>query len=391
MKIGRNDPCWCGSAKKYKKCHLDIDADMRPVIAQGIPIVMAKQAAAQEYDRRLRDEFGLYRRILSPIVWQGRKVWAMRNRVYLNQPPNQTFHEFIVMVLLRTLGEDWRDAQQSLPEDERHFVYRCYEQFQDFKIAHGDPDEIAERGYTSAEMNGWVRYLLSLAWDIAALNYAGEPPDELISRLRDRTQYQGARYELAVAATFARLGCSIRWLDADPSLGSGKRVEFEATFEPTGNKVAVEAKSRTRPGVLNEPEDPGREDLLANDRRGVRQLFNKARKKAGSVPPAMPYLIFIDVNAPSDRDQDWQAETQGWLAEMPASSANDPAEFTALYLTNFSPHYDADDVSIGGSWAFVAPQFPREAVDAELARRLHGALRVYGRVPSISSDDTLLD
>ena len=22
----RNDPCWCGSGKKYKKCHLDFDA-----------------------------------------------------------------------------------------------------------------------------------------------------------------------------------------------------------------------------------------------------------------------------------------------------------------------------------------------------------------------------
>ena len=21
QKIGRNDPCWCGSGKKYKKCH----------------------------------------------------------------------------------------------------------------------------------------------------------------------------------------------------------------------------------------------------------------------------------------------------------------------------------------------------------------------------------
>ncbi|MGN0987024.1 MAG: SEC-C metal-binding domain-containing protein, partial [Otoolea sp.] len=20
-KIGRNDPCWCGSGKKYKQCH----------------------------------------------------------------------------------------------------------------------------------------------------------------------------------------------------------------------------------------------------------------------------------------------------------------------------------------------------------------------------------
>jgi uncharacterized protein YecA (UPF0149 family) len=24
-KLGRNDPCWCGSGKKYKHCHLDED------------------------------------------------------------------------------------------------------------------------------------------------------------------------------------------------------------------------------------------------------------------------------------------------------------------------------------------------------------------------------
>jgi uncharacterized protein len=25
-KTGRNDPCWCGSGKKYKKCHLEADS-----------------------------------------------------------------------------------------------------------------------------------------------------------------------------------------------------------------------------------------------------------------------------------------------------------------------------------------------------------------------------
>jgi len=24
-KPGRNEPCWCGSGKKYKKCHLEAD------------------------------------------------------------------------------------------------------------------------------------------------------------------------------------------------------------------------------------------------------------------------------------------------------------------------------------------------------------------------------
>ncbi|HEY6005868.1 MAG TPA: SEC-C metal-binding domain-containing protein, partial [Anaeromyxobacter sp.] len=27
---GRNDPCWCGSGQKYKKCHLDSDEARTP-------------------------------------------------------------------------------------------------------------------------------------------------------------------------------------------------------------------------------------------------------------------------------------------------------------------------------------------------------------------------
>jgi tetratricopeptide (TPR) repeat protein len=37
---GRNDPCWCGSGKKYKKCHLDADANGSPeerASAAGLP------------------------------------------------------------------------------------------------------------------------------------------------------------------------------------------------------------------------------------------------------------------------------------------------------------------------------------------------------------------
>ena len=46
---GRNDPCWCGSGKKYKKCHLD--ADERPQTAAP--------AIRGEYDR-LRNRLGKF-------------------------------------------------------------------------------------------------------------------------------------------------------------------------------------------------------------------------------------------------------------------------------------------------------------------------------------------
>ncbi len=28
-RLGRNDPCWCGSGKKYKRCHLEEDEKKR--------------------------------------------------------------------------------------------------------------------------------------------------------------------------------------------------------------------------------------------------------------------------------------------------------------------------------------------------------------------------
>ena len=159
---------------------------------------------------------------VSPIQWQGGKVWAIGSRVYPGRPAKETFHEFILHVLRQTLGEPWRAAQAALPETERHFIFKCFEQLSLFLKEHTDPEALAREGQVSAEPNGWVRYLISLAWDVATLIHAGEPPDELIDRLRDRDNFQGARYELAIAAIFARLDCSIRWLDADPALRSGQ-------------------------------------------------------------------------------------------------------------------------------------------------------------------------
>ena len=37
-KIGRNDPCWCGSGKKYKKCHAAFDAKLMDPAFNGHPV-----------------------------------------------------------------------------------------------------------------------------------------------------------------------------------------------------------------------------------------------------------------------------------------------------------------------------------------------------------------
>jgi hypothetical protein len=61
--LGRNEPCWCGSGKKYKKCHLEADLEAAakrrtPLIprARGIfeireSILGSKQTGAGEIRR----------------------------------------------------------------------------------------------------------------------------------------------------------------------------------------------------------------------------------------------------------------------------------------------------------------------------------------------------
>jgi len=41
--LGRNDLCWCGSGKKYKKCHLDKDEKNRYEEAHAARVAASKQ------------------------------------------------------------------------------------------------------------------------------------------------------------------------------------------------------------------------------------------------------------------------------------------------------------------------------------------------------------
>ena len=36
--LGRNDECWCGSGKKYKKCHIDFDAKLEDAFRRGLEV-----------------------------------------------------------------------------------------------------------------------------------------------------------------------------------------------------------------------------------------------------------------------------------------------------------------------------------------------------------------
>jgi hypothetical protein len=60
-----------------------------------------------------------------------------------------------------------------------------------------------------------------------------------VQRLRSYEAFQGARYEIAVAATFVRCGFDIEWVEEKAK----KHCEFNATHKGTGENIAVETKS----------------------------------------------------------------------------------------------------------------------------------------------------
>ncbi len=45
---GRNDSCYCGSGKKYKKCHLDLDRDTPRALVEVLPILEEKNQKARD-------------------------------------------------------------------------------------------------------------------------------------------------------------------------------------------------------------------------------------------------------------------------------------------------------------------------------------------------------
>ncbi|HWL84226.1 MAG TPA: SEC-C metal-binding domain-containing protein [Polyangiaceae bacterium] len=47
IKLGRNDPCHCGSGQKYKKCHLPADEAKRSAELAAIAAAAAAAAQAQ--------------------------------------------------------------------------------------------------------------------------------------------------------------------------------------------------------------------------------------------------------------------------------------------------------------------------------------------------------
>ncbi len=224
------------------------------------------------------------------------------------------------------MGHDWIKKQQNPP----HILIRYAKNYY-LKKSNGSLIDIRkeEDGSFSANLGNNDLYWLLFCFDLFVILHKKVLPEDLLERLRDHKKFQGARYELAVAAIFLRAGFDIEWIDKNKQIG--KSCEFVAVHKSTGIRVGVEAKSRKRKGTIHEA--PGE-----HSKQGIANLLKDAEKKR--TPGNIPLVIFIDINLPYKLEPIFQKQM---LREVFGATETQPGHkenYAWLVVTNFAFHYD---------------------------------------------------
>lgn len=333
-------------------------------------------------EQKAMEGMGIYVNYVNPIIFKGAKVWALGSKVYYNRRPDETFHEFIIDILKLTLGKDWWNDQAIIGD--KHFIMKCFLRFYEWQKKNSiETNRVNERMF-GAKPDGLTKTLLALAFDVCSLQHTNNLPEYLLKRLKNKNEYQGARYEIAIAAIFARLGCNIKFLDEKEKLKI-KHCEFIATHQKTGISIAVEAKSRQRQGVIHAAGNLDEKKLLKGD---VQQLLNRALKQN---PKDRSFMAFIDLNSPltpelNFKDKKWVKDILKFMGSYKSTLAN-PAPCNALFFTNYSFHYQTDkEADLGEFLSFIPTYSKFPLPNLDFLKMITAALNHYGRVPNIDLD-----
>lgn len=370
VSIGRNDPCPCGSGRKFKKCHLRPGTDSTQAYAQLL------NDRADQMQRRADARYRRYGKVRETISAEaaGHRIVAVGDEVHWAQDW-RTFPDFLNYYVKVVLGVDWGNAQLRLPESDRHPILLLRARALEYQ-KRLMPDE---DGIIRAKPSGPVLAWLTLAYDLYTLRHHDNLQKRLVDRLRHPQHFQGARYELFVAATFLRAGFDIEFEDErDPST---KHPEFIARHRDTGEEVAVEAKSRHHRGVLGYS---GVATVTPETRAEVRGLLENAFAK----PSSRPYVICVDVNlpgAPPDALQaPWLREIVDELTQRDSAFPDELHPYSQILVTNHPFHYSPDDEpSPRPAAATILSQRPRHPFrDPNLAVAIQRAAEQFGGIPN---------
>jgi hypothetical protein len=364
-------PCPCGlHGKSYGDCCKEKGVHaLGNEMLRGTALRMVPGALSQIQSSMVKDDTRIR------FVWN--ELWQC--------PQDQTFHQFLDGLVVKTLTREWFEQQLLLPVKNQNVIVRWRAAMLELLRRPGDANDDISTGHT---LTGPTKAYLCFGYDLYWLQLVHRLPEALIDKLKGFHKFQGARYEILVAAVFTRAGFEIEWID--DTKASDKHPEFIATYKRTSKKVGVEAKSRRRPGPINFPGTVAPKTHLKGDVFG---LYDKAIQQAPE--GEIPFLIFIDPNIPDSPKKvlpsysDIPVDTVPWMKEIRDrlleiwNPATEPTPESAVLITNFAFYYgDNDSPSPTGMAAFFPSPNPRVPIFGDpMIDDLRYCFQTYDMVP----------
>jgi hypothetical protein len=291
-----------------------------------------------------------------------------------------TFPDFLTDYCKTVLGAAWGNAEIVKPFEQKHPIMQWYQKWAEFSSNQSPASDGTFMAVASGPVSAWFH----LAYDLYVLQHNAILQSALVDRIRKVDQFQGARYELTVAASFIRAGFKIK--HEDETDRQRKHPEFIATYESTGETIAVEAKSRHRPGVLGRP---GQMEQPADVTAGIASLLQSALDKAIE----QPYVVCIDLNLPPFGEGNvlQQPQIREVMETIVQKEKNYPKEafpITVVVVTNFPHYYVSNDVEDPRKDFLVSPStYPKYPIGtAGIVDVLFKSLNEYAYIPNYFMD-----
>ena len=330
-KIGRNEPCPCGSGKKYKKCHgrskhINMPAPF-PFDRAEIDKKL-KEIESKEIQRTQQQ--GLGQPIISS-VFKGYRFVAVGSGYYYEKKEKwQTFHDFLAEYIKLIFGKEWGASEQKKALEDRHPILQWAHSISKYrqKFLNESKGEII-----SSPMTGAVFAYLTLSYNLYLIAHNihlvhGEGLHaRLIERLKNKESFYSAFYETMVAASFIKAGFTIELENEEDS--TTDHAEFVATSRKTGIKYSVEAKHRQ----------------AEKKHFGIKQQLFKALKKDLS----HKRVVFIDLNVKQNINEgriEWLHDVIGQMRHYENDLIDGhPVSEAYVFVTNHPFLYNLDSFS----------------------------------------------
>jgi hypothetical protein len=313
-----------------------------------------------------------YGHVRAPVTFQraGHPVVVAGNRL-LTDKRWKTFHDFLFTYIGTLIEQDWFRTEAAKPVEQRHPLMQWYQVLDALGTWREHPRGEMRKVSSPPAL---VSALLSFSYEIYTLENYGLLTERLLSRLKRPEHFQGARYEVYVAAACLRAGFDVELEDEDDRTTS--HCEFTVTQRSSGHKYSVEAKSRQRAGYLGVAGTRAALDEIEANCTGL--LVPALRKVAQH-----ERIVFIDINVPpSDSalfESDWFNRIVYQIERLDTKPPQGPPLPPAIvFFTNFPHHFiDGDNPLRGQTVGFTGlglAEFRRTTRDEGIVQTKHAPI-----------------